>query len=98
MVIRVVHWGTGNTGRHGLRQIIEHPALELVGVGVHHPAKVGRDAGAGALCGLPDVGVVATIATSARVVNAIPAVCEAPPGLLSFFDIPPVVGKVLALA
>jgi hypothetical protein len=43
---------------HGLRAIIEHPDLELVGVHVHSAGKVGRDAGE--LCGLPPVGVVAT--------------------------------------
>ena len=35
MVVRVVHWGTGNTGRPGLRGIIDHPDLELVGLYVH---------------------------------------------------------------
>ena len=58
MSVRVVHWGTGSTGMHGLRAIIEHPDLELVGVHVHSAGKVGRDAGE--LCGLPPVGVVAT--------------------------------------
>ena len=58
MVLRVVHWGTGSTGVHGLRAIIQHPDLELVGVHVHSPGKVGRDAGE--LCGLPPVGLTAT--------------------------------------
>ena len=35
------------------------------------------------------------IATATRVVNAIPTVCAAEPGLLSFLDIPPVVGRVI---
>ena len=56
--LRVVHWGTGNTGRHGLRAIIEHPALELVGLHVHSADKVGRDAGE--ICGLASIGIVAT--------------------------------------
>jgi hypothetical protein len=58
MPLRVVHWGTGNTGRHGLRSIIEHPDLELVGVHVHSADKVGRDAGE--LCGIAPVGVIAS--------------------------------------
>src|SRR5437868_10056778 len=58
MTLRVVHWGTGSTGRHGLRAIIEHPDLELVGVHVHTADKVGRDAGD--LCALPPTGVIAT--------------------------------------
>ncbi len=58
MPLRVVHFGTGNTGRHGLAQIIDHPELELVGVGVTTPAKVGIDAGE--LCGRPATGLAAT--------------------------------------
>jgi 4-hydroxy-tetrahydrodipicolinate reductase len=58
MALRVVHWGTGSTGIHGLRAIIEHPDLELVGLHVHSADKVGRDAGE--LCGLAPAGVVAT--------------------------------------
>jgi hypothetical protein len=56
---RVVHWGTGNTGKLALRGVIQHPDLELVGLHVHHPDKVGVDAGV--LAGLPGtVGVPAT--------------------------------------
>jgi 2,4-diaminopentanoate dehydrogenase len=55
---RVVHCGTGLTGREALRAIIEDPALELVGQYVSTPEKVGKDAGA--LCGLEPTGVVAT--------------------------------------
>src|SRR5262245_1211124 len=55
---RVVQWATGNIGTRSLRTVIEHPSLELVGLYVHSPAKVGRDAGE--LCGLGPVGVTAT--------------------------------------
>jgi 4-hydroxy-tetrahydrodipicolinate reductase len=55
---RVVQWATGNVGSRALRRVIEHPGLELVGVWVHSAAKAGRDAGA--LCGLPPVGIAAT--------------------------------------
>jgi 2,4-diaminopentanoate dehydrogenase len=41
---RVGVWGTGNMGRSALRAIDAHPELELAGVIVHDPAKVGRDA------------------------------------------------------
>ena len=58
MTIRVVHCGTGLTGREALRAIIEDPALELIGQYVSTPEKVGKDAGE--LCGLPPVGVQAT--------------------------------------
>ena len=55
---RVVHVGTGMTGSVALRAIIDDPALELTGLKVSSPAKVGTDAGA--LCGRPDIGVAAT--------------------------------------
>ena len=56
--IRVVHCGTGLTGREALRSIIDDPALELVGQYVSSPEKVSRDAGD--LCGLPTTGIIAT--------------------------------------
>jgi 2,4-diaminopentanoate dehydrogenase len=56
--LRVVQWATGNIGARSLRAVIEHPTLELVGVCVHEPDKVGNDAGD--LCGLAPCGVVAT--------------------------------------
>jgi hypothetical protein len=55
---RVVQWSTGNIGLRSLRAVIEHPWLELVGLWVHSPDKVGRDAGE--LCGLGRIGVKAT--------------------------------------
>ena len=58
MTTRVVHWGTGNTGRLALRGVLQHPDLELVGLYVHSPDKVGRDAGE--LIGRDDTGVIAT--------------------------------------
>jgi 2,4-diaminopentanoate dehydrogenase len=45
MTLRVVQWGTGNVGRHGIAGIVARPDLDLVGVWVSTPAKVGRDAG-----------------------------------------------------
>lgn len=58
MTYRVIQWSTGNVGALALRAIIEHPELELVGLWVHNPDKVGRDAGE--LAGLSAVGVLAT--------------------------------------
>jgi 4-hydroxy-tetrahydrodipicolinate reductase len=56
---RVIQWATGAVGTHALRALIEDPELELVGVYVHDPRKVGRDAGE--LAGLPvRTGVTAT--------------------------------------
>ena len=58
MTHRVVVWGTGNVGRPAIRAVVGHRDLELVGVVVADPAKVGRDAGA--LAGLDPLGVAAT--------------------------------------
>jgi hypothetical protein len=59
MTYRVVQWSTGNVGRHAIAGIAAHPDLELVGVWVSSPAKVGIDAGK--LAGLDhDLGVAAT--------------------------------------
>ena len=55
---RVVHVGTGLTGREALRATIDDPALELVGVKVSTPEKAGVDAGR--LFGDSDVGIAAT--------------------------------------
>ena len=56
--LRVVQWATGNIGTRSLRNVIEHPDLELAGVYVYAGDKVGRDAGE--LCGLPSSGVICT--------------------------------------
>ncbi len=55
---RVMQWATGKVGRRALAAIIDHPELELVGVYVHSPDKVGVDAGQ--LAGMADTGVCAT--------------------------------------
>ncbi|WP_410660408.1 dihydrodipicolinate reductase [Amycolatopsis sp. lyj-112] len=58
-MIPTVVWGTGNIGRASIRAVDAHPALELAGVLVHDPAKVGRDAAA--LAGIDgELGVAAT--------------------------------------
>ncbi len=62
MTYRVVVWGTGNVGRPAIRAVAAHRDLELVGVVVANPDKVGRDAGT--LAGLDPLGVLATDDTS----------------------------------
>lgn len=59
MTLRVVEWSTGTVGRHAIAGIDARPELELVGVWVSDPAKVGRDAGDLADLGR-DLGVQAT--------------------------------------
>lgn len=57
--IRVVEWSTGYLGRMAVEAVDARPELELVGVYVSDPAKVGVDAGR--LAGMDrDLGVVAT--------------------------------------
>ncbi len=55
---RVVVWSTGGVGSNAIRAIARRPDLDLVGVWVHTPEKVGRDAGE--LAGVDPLGVVAT--------------------------------------
>jgi len=55
---RVIQWATGTVGKATLRHFIENPAIDLVGVYVTNPEKVGKDAGE--LVDLPPTGVIAT--------------------------------------
>lgn len=55
---RVVQWATGNVGSRAMRRVIEHPGMELVGVWVSNPDKVGRDAGE--LADIAPIGIKAT--------------------------------------
>jgi hypothetical protein len=58
MRYRVIQWATGGVGRAAIQGITDHPELELVGCWVHGRAKDGRDAGA--LAGIPPLGITAT--------------------------------------
>jgi hypothetical protein len=79
---RVVQWATGSIGRVCLRHVIDHPELELVGLKVHDPGKVGRDAGD--IVRRPPTGVTATdqieeiLALDADVVLHVPISGESP--------------------
>jgi hypothetical protein len=42
---RVIQWGTGNTGSHALRFLLEDPLFDVVGVWVGREKNVGRSAG-----------------------------------------------------
>ncbi|MEB4211410.1 dihydrodipicolinate reductase [Mycobacterium sp. 94-17] len=55
---RVVVWATGGIGSIAIRTISRRPDLDLAGVWVHSPDKVGRDAGE--LAGGEPIGVTAT--------------------------------------
>jgi 2,4-diaminopentanoate dehydrogenase len=58
MTVKVGVWGPGSMGVIALRGVIDHPELELVDLVVHSDAKAGRDAGD--LCGIDQVGVLAS--------------------------------------
>ena len=58
MAYRVIQWATGGVGQWCLRQIVDHPDLELAGCLVYSDEKHGRDAGE--LCGRPPTGITAT--------------------------------------
>lgn len=69
--LRIIQWATGNIGTRSLQRVIEHPDMQLVGLWVHSQDKAGQDAGA--LCGMPATGVIATNDVAALV--ATPANC-----------------------
>ena len=69
---RVIVWGTGNVGVPALRIVLSNPALELAGVIVSNPAKVGKDAGE--LCGRPATGIRATNDVAAALASGADAV------------------------
>jgi 2,4-diaminopentanoate dehydrogenase len=55
---RVIQWATGTVGKAALRHFIQNPLIELAGVLVFSPDKVGKDAGD--IVGLPKTGVTCT--------------------------------------
>ena len=54
---KVAVWSTGGIGAIAIRAVHRRPDLELVGVWVHSPDKVGQDAGV--LAGIEPIGVEA---------------------------------------
>ncbi|MGH3678335.1 MAG: dihydrodipicolinate reductase, partial [Mycobacterium sp.] len=56
--VRVVVWSTGGVGSIAVDAVRRRPDFELVGVWVHSPDKVGKDAGE--LAGGPAIGLPAT--------------------------------------
>jgi hypothetical protein len=55
---RIVQWSTGGVGSRAIAAIARRPDLDLVGVWVHDPDKIGRDAGE--LAGISPLGLAAT--------------------------------------
>lgn len=82
-IYRVIQWATGVVGQTALKHFIENPAIELVGVYVTNPDKVGKDAGD--LVGLPPTGVIAT--NDAETIIALDADCVLFAGLMQDLDL-----------
>ncbi len=76
--MRVVVWSTGGVGKIAIDAISRRPDMELVGVWVHSPDKVGRDAGE--LAGIEPLGVAATNDADALIALAPDAVVYAASG------------------
>ncbi|WP_336968655.1 dihydrodipicolinate reductase [Sphingobium aromaticiconvertens] len=68
---KVIQWATGNIGTKALRAVIDHPILDLAGLWVSSPDKVGKDAGT--LSGGQPCGISAT--SSVEQMIATPADC-----------------------
>lgn len=77
---RVIQWATGVVGKAALKHFIENPVIDLVGVYVTNPDKVGK--AAGELVGLGKIGVTASddvdaiVATDADCVHYAPLVAD----------------------
>jgi 2,4-diaminopentanoate dehydrogenase len=80
---RVIQWATGVVGKAALRHFIENPKIELAGVYVTSPDKVGKDAGE--LAGLPSTGVLAS--NDAEALIALDADCVLFAGLVADLDL-----------
>jgi 2,4-diaminopentanoate dehydrogenase len=80
---RVIQWATGTVGKAALKHFVESPAIDLVGVFVTNPAKIGKDAGD--LVGFPATGVLAT--NDAEALIALDADCVLFAGLVADHDL-----------
>ena len=76
--LRTVVWSTGGVGAIAIDAVRRRPDLELVGVWVHSPDKVGKDAGE--LAGIAPLGVTATHDADALIALAPDAVVYAASG------------------
>ena len=74
MTHKVIQWSTGNVGAHTLRSIVLHPELELAGLWVHSPDKVGLDAAELGALDTP-TGVIATNDADALLASDADVVC-----------------------
>jgi 2,4-diaminopentanoate dehydrogenase len=76
--MRVVVWSTGGVGKVAIDAVSRQPDMELVGVWVHSPEKVGKDAGE--LAGIEPLGLAVTNDADALIALAPDAVVYAASG------------------
>jgi hypothetical protein len=74
----VVQWSTGGVGALAIAAISRRPDLELIGVWVHDPGKVGRDVGE--LAGIEPLGLAATANADELLALAPDCVCYSASG------------------
>ena len=79
MAIKVAQFGTGYVGAFALKTIIERSDLELTGVWVSNPAKVGKDAGELASLATK-TGILATNSIDDIIASAPRVICSAAGG------------------
>ncbi len=84
MTIKVIQWATGAIGKTCLRQVIDHPDLELVGLYVYSDKKAGKDAGE--IARRSETGVIATQSADEIVALDADVVLHLPLNLAGTFD------------
>jgi hypothetical protein len=86
--LRVFQVASGNVGVEMIKRLANRPDLELVGLHCYSPGKVRRDVGE--LAGIEPLGVTAIgmTVTGMPALNAIRAVVDAAPGLVTSADLP----------
>lgn len=84
MTHKVIQWSTGAIGKTCLRQVIDHPDLELVGLLVHSDRKAGRDAGG--IARRDTTGVIATQSADEIIALDADVVLHLPLNLAETFD------------
>ena len=91
---RVIQWMTGDVGQAGIRHFADCPTFELVSVLVHSKDKVVIDGDPPTELTMQGVrqpdGTMAHPGypwTAMGAINAIPDVCDAPAGWLTYFDL-----------
>ncbi len=84
MAYKVIQWATGAIGKTCLRQIIDHPDLELAGLLVYSESKAGKDAGE--IARRPVTGIRATRSVEEIVATPADVVLYTPLNAVDTFD------------